>query len=82
MKIEDFEKEHCSVCGSQRCTGITSDKFFMGCKDFQREIFEKFQKLSSTEKAACLMAMAFKMPFEEVCNEFKKMGIDLDKGNQ
>lgn len=50
MKLEDFEKEYCSVCGSQRCSGITDDKFFMGCKDFQGEIFKKFQELSSTEK--------------------------------
>lgn len=37
MTPEEFEKEYCSLCGSQRCGGITDIEFRDGCQHYTKE---------------------------------------------
>lgn len=39
MTPEEFEKQYCSICGSQQCSGIADKEFREGCPHYSKEYF-------------------------------------------
>lgn len=42
MTLKEFEKEYCSMCGTQRCGGATDEDFREGCPFY----IEKYSEIA------------------------------------
>lgn len=48
MTPEEFEEKYCSMCGTQRCGGITDEEFRDGCPHYSKEYLAIKDKAEKT----------------------------------
>lgn len=48
MTLEEFEKEYCQLCGTQRCGGVTDEEFRDGCSHYTKAYRAIKDKIETT----------------------------------
>lgn len=47
FELEEFNKKHCALCGTQRCGGVYDEDFREGCSHYQHEILKQSKRYTT-----------------------------------